>query len=93
MSEAKRWYHGTSAELRPGDLIEPRKYPPSHKDAESREPRDHAYFSNRLQYITEHYGPNVYEIEPTGPATHDPEYRHPGMRRSEYPLRVVRRVS
>jgi 8-oxo-dGTP diphosphatase len=86
------WYHGTDKELNPDDLIEAGKYAPSQPWG-SREPRDHVYFSDRKQYLTEHYGPNIYEVEPTGPHSHDPEYNNRRMRRSKHPLRVVRKVS
>lgn len=90
------WYHGTAAELQPGDLIEPGKHPksfPSSDEEWRNVPRDHVYFTNRRRYVTEYYGPNLYEVEPTGPHTHDPEYRDRQMRRSQHPLRVVRKVS
>jgi hypothetical protein len=73
------FYHGTKAELAPGDLIEPNKYPPTTPDPDIRgekagQPREHTYFSPRKNYISEHYGPNVYEIEPVGDYSRDPEY-------------------
>ena len=89
-------YHGTSAELEPGDLIEPGKHPKSYQpwgDEEDAKPREHTYFSPRKSYITEHYGPNVYEVEPQGEYTRDPEYNSNKMFRSRHPLRVVRRVT
>jgi ADP-ribose pyrophosphatase YjhB (NUDIX family) len=91
-------YHGTKAELEPGDLIEPGKYPPTMPDPDIRgehadEPREHVYFTPRKQYITEHYGPNVYQVEPTGDYTRDPEYGSRTMFRSKAPLRVVRKVT
>ncbi len=90
-------FHGTSAELEPGDLIEPGKYPPSH-DPEGGgpgegKPREHTYFSPRKSYVTEHYGPNVYEVEPAGEFTHDSEYDNRTMYKSRHPLRVVRKVT
>ena len=93
------FYHGTKAELAPGDLIEPNKYPPTTPDPDIRgekggQPREHTCFSPRKNYITEHYGPNVYEVEPTGDYTRDPEYTSSRtMFRSTHPLRVVRQVS
>jgi hypothetical protein len=51
------------------------------------------YLSSRRAYLTEHYGPNLYEVKPTGPVTRDPEYSNRRMLRSKYPLRVVRKVS
>lgn len=93
------FYHGTKAELAPSDLIEPNKYPPTTPDPDIRgekagQPREHTYFSPRKNYITEHYGPNVYEVEPVGGYTRDPEYASSRtMFRSRNPLRVVRQVS
>jgi hypothetical protein len=85
-------YHGTKADLEPGDLIRPGTHPPTWPD-ESDEPRQHVYFSPRLNYVTENYGPNVYEVEPTGDYTHDAEYNNRRMFKSVHPLRVVRQVS
>jgi hypothetical protein len=73
------FYHGTKADLAPGNLIEPNKYPPTTPDPDIRgekagQPREHTYFSPRKNYVTEHYGPNVYKIEPAGDYTRDPEY-------------------
>jgi len=90
---SRRQFHGTSAELSPGDLIEPNKYPPSYDPWGDGKPRDHTYLSPRRQYVTENYGPNVYHVEPTGPVSHDPEYSNKAMLRSKDPLRVVRKVS
>jgi len=92
----KAQFHGTKAELSPGDLIEPNKYPKSYQpygEDSDPEPRKHTYLTSRQAYVTEHYGPNVYHVEPTGPVSHDPEYKHKAMLRSEHPLRVVRQVS
>ena len=87
-------YHGTEAELNPGDLIEPNKHPPSHPDDPADpKPREHTYFSPRKNYVTEHYGPNVYEVEPQGEYTRDPEYNSRTMFRSKHPLRVVKKVT
>jgi hypothetical protein len=91
-----QFFHGTHAELNSGDLIEPGKHPKSYqpyKDAPDLQSRDHVYFSNRRQYLAEYYGPNLYQVEPTGPHTRDPEYSDRRMRRSKDPLRVVRKVS
>jgi len=93
-----RYYHGTKAELEPGDLIEPGKYPPTVPDPDIRgdragEPRDWTYFSSRRQYVTEHYGPNVYQVEPTGDCTRDREYNNPRMLKSKAPLQVIRKVT
>jgi rifampin ADP-ribosylating transferase len=99
-----QFYHGSPAELRPGDLIEPNKYPQSHPDSGipgDPTPRPHTYLTPRREYVTEHYGPNVYHVEPTGPISHDPEYSHQNrsrnpknrMYRSSAPLRVIRQVS
>jgi hypothetical protein len=91
-------FHGTPAALSPGDLIEPNKYPPTTPDPDIRgskasEPRKHVHFTSRQDYVTEHYGPNVYHVETTGPVSHDPEYSNKRMLRSAHPLRVVRQVS
>jgi hypothetical protein len=87
-------FHGTPSELQPGDMIEPGKHPRSHNPyGQDLPPRDHVYLSSRRAYVTEHYGPNVYQVEPTGPVTRDPEYKSPKMLRSEHPLRVVKKVS
>jgi len=90
------WYHGTSKELQPDDLIEANKYPRSHQPygtEEEKKPRDHVYFSSDRQYVAEHYGPNLYEVDPVGGHSRDPEYGSAKMRRSKDPLRVVRKVS
>jgi 8-oxo-dGTP pyrophosphatase MutT (NUDIX family)/GNAT superfamily N-acetyltransferase len=90
------WYHGTSAELSSGDMISTGHAPSHNPWDEDLQPRSHVYLSDHLPYVTEHYGPHVYEVDPTGPITHDPEYGHyrnRKMMRSEHPLKVVRKVS
>jgi len=72
------WYHGTRQVFQPGDLVtgnhEPINDPYSHFAA-------HPEFAAT-------YGPNVYEVKPTGEHEEDPY--EDDSRRSLHPLRVIR---
>jgi rifampin ADP-ribosylating transferase len=94
----RRFYHGTRADLRPGDLIHPGY---SSNYTERRSPW--VYFSETLNAATwgaelakgEGSG-RIYEVQPTGPFVDDPnltDKKFPGnptkSYRSQQPLRVV----
>jgi hypothetical protein len=59
-----QFYHGTPAELNPGDLIEPGKHARSYPEtpADAGKPRDHVYLTSRKAYVQEHYGPRGYSV-------------------------------
>lgn len=98
-SSTRRFFHGTRADLRPGDLIRPGH---SSNYTERRSPW--VYFSETLDAAT--WGAElakgddrgrIYVVEPTGPFMDDPnltDQRYPGnptkSYRSREPLRVVR---
>jgi rifampin ADP-ribosylating transferase len=96
---SQRFYHGTRADLRPGDLIQPGY---ASNFTERRSPW--VYFSETLNAATwgaelaKGEGPGrIYEVEPTGSFVDDPNLtnqRFPGnptkSYRSQDPLRVVR---
>jgi hypothetical protein len=91
-----RWYHGTDAVLNPGDLVGP-GHSPAWNPWGDIKPRPHVYLTTSPQIAwnegTRHH---VYEVEPTGPLIHDPEYPYDRKRRymmSKHPLRVVREVT
>jgi hypothetical protein len=89
-------YHGTSAELKPGDLIEP-----GHEANFDVTAPGHVYFTDEAHYgaavnhakraaRTKGGHPHVYRVEPTGEAEHDPDYAvSGGSFRTKQPLRVV----
>jgi rifampin ADP-ribosylating transferase len=95
---ARRFYHGTRAQLEPGGLIQPGY---SSNYTERRSPW--VYFSETLEAATwgaelaKGEGPGrIYIVEPTGPFMDDPnltDKRYPGnptkSYRSREPLRVV----
>ena len=97
--ETRRFFHGTRADLKPGDLIRPGY---ASNFTERRSPW--VYFSGTLNAAIwgaelakgEGRG-RIYEVEPTGPFVDDPNLtntRFPGnptqSYRSHDPLRVVR---
>lgn len=98
---SRRFYHGTRATLRPGDLIGPGY---SSNYTERRSPW--VYFSETLEAATwgaelaKGEGPGrIYQVEPTGPFMDDPNLtnkRFPGnptkSYRSREPVRVVGEV-
>jgi rifampin ADP-ribosylating transferase len=95
-----RFYHGTKADLKPGDLIEAGRTPNFGKpDRTTR----HVYLTGTLDAaiwgaelaLGEGSG-RIYEVEPTGPIEDDPnltDQRYPGnptkSYRSREPLRVL----
>lgn len=97
-SSAQRFYHGTRAELKPGDLIQP-GYSSNFTDRRS----PWVYFTATLEAATwgaelaRGEGPGrIYIVEPTGPFVDDPnltDRKFPGnptkSYRSRDPLRVV----
>jgi hypothetical protein len=97
----RRFYHGTRADLKPGDLIEP-GYASNFTDRRS----PWVYFSETLGAATwgaelaKGGGPGrIYEVLPTGPFVDDPnltDKKFPGnptkSYRSNDPLRVVGEV-
>ena len=98
-ASSRRFYHGTRADLKPGDLIQPGY---SSNYTERRSPW--VYFSETLNAATwgaelaKGEGPGrIYEVEPTGSFMDDPnvtDRKYPGnptkSYRSKEPLRVVR---
>lgn len=98
-TNSRRFYHGTRAELKPGDLIRPGH---SSNYTERRSPW--VYFSETLDAATwgaelaKGEGPGrIYVVEPTGSFVDDPnltDRKYPGnptkSYRSQAPLRVVR---
>ena len=95
----RRFYHGTRADLQPGDLLRP-GYGSNYTDRRS----PWIYFSETLDAATwgaelaRGDGPGrIYVVEPTGPFVDDPnltDRKFPGnptrSYRSQDPLRVVR---
>jgi hypothetical protein len=95
----KPFYHGTRAELQPGDMIEPGK-PPDVRERES----SYVYLTPDLDAaiweaeVAEGEGPGrVYIVEPVGPVEDNPDRKSPGNPsmtwRSGEPLRVVEEVT
>lgn len=98
-TNSRRFYHGTRAELKPGDLIRPGH---SSNYTERRSPW--VYFSETLDAaiwgaeLAKGEGPGrIYVVEPTGSFVDDPnltDRKYPGnptkSYRSQAPLRVVR---
>lgn len=89
-------YHGTSAELKPGDLIEP-----GHEANFDVSKPGHVYFTDESRYgsavnYAKHTArtrggqPHVYKVEPTGDVERDPDFAvSGGSYRTKHPLRVV----
>jgi Rifampin ADP-ribosyl transferase len=96
--ERQRFYYGTKADLKPGDMIEPGDTPDS---AEQDQTAKHVSLTGNLDAaawageLTPGEGPGrIYTVEPTGPITKDPsadkEYPVPAKSyRSRAPLRVT----
>jgi len=98
-TSARRFYHGTRADLKPGDLLQP-GYSSNYTERKS----PWIYFSETLHAATwgaelaKGDGPGrIYEVEPTGSFMDDPnvtDKKYPGnptkSYRSREPLRVVR---
>lgn len=79
-------YHGTRADLKPGDLIEP-----GHPGNFVRRMK-HVYAADKPEGATQ-YGANLYEVVPTGPVGHRADARaEMGYYASEWPLQVVRKI-
>ena len=97
-SSARRFFHGTRADLKPGDLIQP-GYASNYVGRTS----PWVYFSETVNAATwgaelaKGEGPGrIYQVEPTGPFMDDPnltDKKFPGnptrSYRSREPLRVV----
>ena len=100
----RRFYHGTKADLEPGDLIEAGRTPNFGK--QDRTTR-HIYLTGTLDAaiwgaeLALGEGPGrIYEVEPTGPIEDDPnltDKRYPGnptkSYRSRQPLRVLGEIA
>jgi rifampin ADP-ribosylating transferase len=98
---ARRFYHGTRAHLRPGDLVRP-----GHGSNYTERTSSWVYFSETLEAATwgaelaKGDGPGrIYIVEPTGSFVDDPnltDRKFPGnptrSYRSREPLRVVREL-
>ncbi len=96
---SQRFYHGTRADLKPGDLIEPGDSPGlGGQDRVT----NYVYLTGTLDAaaweaeLAPGEGPGrIYRVEPTGPITHDPsqtDKKYPGAAksyRSREPLRVT----
>lgn len=92
-----QFYHGTRAELKPGDLIEPGR--PSNYG--ERNAATYVYLTGSVDAaawgaeLAVGEGPGrIYVVEPTGPVTEDPDLTRTGSNptrsyRSEHPLRVT----
>jgi hypothetical protein len=97
----RRFYHGTKADLKAGDLLEPR-YSSNYTDRKS----PWIYFSETLHAATwgaelaKGEGPGrIYQVEPTGSFVDDPnvtDKKYPGnptrSYRSREPLRILSEV-
>ncbi len=97
-AQVRRFYHGTRADLKPGDLIQP-GYASNYTTRRS----PWVYFSETLNAATwgaelaKGEGPGrIYVVEPTGPFVDDPnltDKKYPGnptkSYRSQEPLRIV----
>ena len=92
-----QFYHGTRAELKPGDLIEPGRL----SNFGERNAATHVYMTGSLDAaawgaeLAVGEGPGrIYTVEPTGPIEADPDLTRGGGNptrsyRSEHPLRVT----
>jgi hypothetical protein len=101
---SQRFYHGTKADLKPGDLIEP-GHPPNFGKRDRAQP--YVYLTGTLDAavwgaeLAVGEGPGrIYLVEPTGPIADDPnltDKKFPGnptkSYRSREPLRVVGEVT
>jgi len=106
VGEVTEWlhYHGTRAQLRPGDLIEPGRV--SNFGATARK-ANYVYFTRRLDAaawgaeLAAGDGPgHIYIVEPTGPVEDDPNLTNRKFRgnptksfRSRAPLRITGEVT
>ncbi len=101
--DAERYYHGTRADLEPGDLVEPG----NRSNYGTRKKANHVYLSATLDAavwgtelaVGEGRG-RIYTVEPTGPIEDDPnltDKKFPGnptkSYRSREPLRVTGEVT
>ena len=95
--EPTQFFHGTRADLKPGDLIEPGR--PSNFG--ERSPAAYVYLTGSVDAaawgaeLAVGDGPGrIYTVEPTGPIMEDPDLTRDGTNptrsyRSQYPLRVT----
>ncbi len=94
----ERYYHGTTADLKPGDLIEPGY----NSNYGSRRKANHVYFTATIDAavwgaeLAEGEGSGkIYIVEPTGPHEDDPnltDKRFPGNPTKSYRSRDALRV-
>lgn len=96
----RRFYHGTKADLKPGDMIEPGRPPNFGKKDRT---NTYVYLTGTLDAaawgaeLALGEGPGrIYTVEPTGPITDDPnltDAKYPGnpteSYRTRHPLRVT----
>jgi GNAT superfamily N-acetyltransferase len=100
------YYHGTTADLKPGDMIEPRSTigTPAYVPDASHYSPDSTYLTTE-DHLAERYAvgragrqggaPRIYEVEPLGPVAPDPEYVASGFGSDQViapRARVVREV-
>lgn len=81
-----QFFHSTPAELRPGDVLDPRHEPRTAIPSQ----HGHVYVGTTPNAFRTFYRPFSYQVEPTGPVETDP--MSDGFR-SAHPMRVVREVS
>ncbi len=96
-----QWFHGTNADLKPGDLVEPSF---AGRNEGDRVTKNTAYFTGD-RYAARYYAkqahsnqrsqgtPRVYEVEPTGPHDYDPDSENSMLsdhdpHASRHPLKV-----
>lgn len=80
-------YHGTRADFKPGDLVEP-----GHPGNFVRRMK-HVYVANSAEGAMQ-YGTSVYEVRPLGPIGNRSDARKEnGYFASEWPFEVVRKVA
>lgn len=83
-----QWYHGTSADLSPGDYIEP-GHTARHVYTHGEVSGQHVYAAADAGQAG-FFGHNVYKVEPTGPMEPDPEdVWSMGFHRSNQPMRIT----
>lgn len=103
MLNQQQFFHGTTADLRQGDIVEPghpSTYPEGFSDSRyayaTRNQNDAATYADWASQET-HQEPRVYEVTPLGPHEPDPvvdeeghpRWNFPGDRRSKHGWRVV----
>lgn len=81
-------YHGSKADFRPGDLVEP-----GHPGNFVRR-MTHVYAATTPEGARQYGSGKVYEVSPLGPIGHRRDAKaENGYYASEWPLKVIRRVS